>query len=120
MDLSTIKNKWKDGMNMKKLCPLKKFAPCTSDCAFYKDCKFDESGISVKFSTDKGKFACQFLEVLTFAKLSGSPIEYLKNTTLGSGKSLYDYLSEMGCNVEDMFERFEAAWENVDGRRKTI
>ena len=107
----------KDEVIMEKLCPLKQFKPCTSDCVFYGNCEKSDSGVTVKFSPkgETGKFACEFLKVLLAAKGSGNPVDFLKSATDSDGRSLYDRLTEMGCDVELVFSRLEEFWGDVDG-----
>lgn len=94
---------------MRRVCPIKNFTPCTQDCVFYEKCEKEDSSVSIQFSSDAAKFTCEFLELLTLAEKSGNPIEFFRNTTDSKGKSIYSLLVEMGCNVEEMFERFENA-----------
>lgn len=69
--------------------------------------KKNEFHIEIQFSKDQGEFACEFLKLLFTAKESGSPIEFLKNCFTSKGKSLYEVLSEMGCDIEEMFSKLE-------------
>jgi hypothetical protein len=99
---------------MNKLCPLRNFSPCTDKCAFYNNCESSDSGIKVKFSKDTEKFACEFLDVLVLAKASNSSVQFMKAITFSNGKSLYEYLTNLGCDVEQLLSNLEK-FENKAG-----
>ena len=65
--------------------------------------KNNEYHLEIQFSKDKGEFAYQFLKLILAADESGSPIDFLKNCFRSNGESLYEHLSKLGIDLEQLF-----------------